>query len=233
MSNPNELDVAGTVTATSTENAEGTAPAATAAQPQGSRGGRGRDGRRRPDARRGPRPERPQEPRVAAPRASAEGGADTQVDRALGFVRTLLGHMQMQADVTLAPDRETEDGDEIRLEIEGPDAGRIIGKKGAVLEAMQYLTSRVVHRPGLPRRHILLDAEGYRARHEEQLEQMAKRLAERVATEGKVITFDPMSPRDRRIVHMAVRGLDGVRTESRGEEPERRVQIIPAQAPRA
>jgi spoIIIJ-associated protein len=117
--------------------------------------------------------------------------------------------------------------DEIRLEIEGPDAGRIIGKRGNVLEAIQYLTTRVVHKPGEGRRHVQVDAEGYRARHEDQLAEMAERLGERVAKEGKVITFDPMSARDRRIVHMALREFEGVRTESNGEGPDRRVQIIP------
>jgi spoIIIJ-associated protein len=133
----------------------------------------------------------------------------------------------MDADVTVAPDDGEGSEDEIRLEIEGPDAGRIIGKKGNVLEAIQYLTTRVVHRPGDPRRHLSVDAEGYRARHEDQLGEMARRLAARVAQEGKVITFDPMSARDRRIVHKALEGAEGVRTESLGEDPERRVQIIP------
>ena len=78
--------------------------------------------------------------------------------------------------------------------------------------------------------HVIVDAEGYRARHEDQLSQMARRLAQRVATEGKVITFDPMSARERRIVHMALRDIKGVRTESMGQEPQRRVQIIPDKA---
>jgi spoIIIJ-associated protein len=89
------------------------------------------------------------------------------------------------------------------------------------------LTTRVVHKPGDPRRHVSVDAEGYRARHEDQLGQMARKLGERVKAEGKVITFDPMSPRDRRIVHMALKEFPGVRTESNGEGPDRRVQIIP------
>ena len=138
--------------------------------------------------------------------------------------------MQMDAEVTLAPDDGEGSEDEIRLEIEGPDAGRIIGKRGAVLEAIQYLTTRVAHRPGEPRRHVAVDAEGYRARHEDQLAEMAKKLGERVAAEGKIITFDPMNARDRRIVHMALREVTGVRTESSGEGPDRRVQIIPASA---
>jgi spoIIIJ-associated protein len=168
---------------------------------------------------------------TSAPRSAHdvvdESNLDKQTQRALAFVRTLVHKMQMDADVTVAPDDGEGSSDEIRLEIEGPDAGRIIGKKGTVLEAVQYLTTRVVHRPGDPRRHVSVDAEGYRARHEDQLSEMARRLAERVAKEGKVITFDPMSARDRRIVHKALEGAQGVRTESLGEDPDRRVQIIP------
>jgi spoIIIJ-associated protein len=156
-----------------------------------------------------------------------ESALDPQTKRALGFVRMLVGKMTMDAEVILAPDDGEGGEDEIRLEIEGPDAGRIIGKRGMVLEAIQYLTTRVAHRPGEPRKHIAVDAEGYRARHEDQLAQMARKLAQRVATEGKVITFDPMSARDRRVVHMAIKDMAGVRTESNGEGPDRRVQIIP------
>jgi spoIIIJ-associated protein len=156
---------------------------------------------------------------------------DPQSLKALAFVRVLVGKMEMNVEVNLAPNDGEGAPDEIRVEIEGPDAGRIIGKKGNVLDAIQYLTERVVTRPGEARRHVIVDAEGYRARHEDQLAQMAKRLAQRVATEGKVITFDPMSPRERRIVHMALRDVKGVRTESMGEEPSRRVQIIPDKTP--
>lgn len=162
-----------------------------------------------------------------------EPTTDPQTLRALEFVRKLVHSMQMDAEVDLAPDDGEGSADEIRLEIEGPDAGRIIGKRGAVLEAIQYLTGRVAHKPGEPRRHVAVDAEGYRARHEDQLSEMALRLAERVAAEGKVITFDPMNARDRRVVHMALRDVTGVRTESNGEGPDRRVQIIPVRNPPA
>jgi spoIIIJ-associated protein len=172
---------------------------------------------------------------VAEPRERAaaregevdEATLDAQTRKAIAFVRMLIDSMQMSAEVNVAPNDGEGTPDEIRIEIEGPDAGRIIGKKGNVLDAIQYLTARVVVRPGEPRRHVIVDAEGYRARHEDQLSQMARRLAQRVATEGKIITFDPMSARERRIVHMALREVKGVRTESLGEEPQRRVQIIP------
>jgi spoIIIJ-associated protein len=155
---------------------------------------------------------------------------DAQSQRAVAFVRMLVGKMAMDAEVTVAPD-DGEGDDELRLEIEGPDAGRIIGKRGLVLEAIQYLTTRVAHRPGEERRHIAVDAEGYRARHEDQLGQMAQKLAQRVKAEGKIITFDPMNARDRRVVHMALKDYPGVRTESDGEGPDRRVQIIPVRPP--
>lgn len=158
---------------------------------------------------------------------------DAQSQRAVDFVRMLLTKMQVEADAVLAPEDGEGSADEIRIDIEGPDAGRVIGKRGSVLEAIQYLTTRVVHRPGDARRHVQVDAEGYRARHEDQLAEMAQKLGQRVAKEGKVITFDPMSARDRRIVHVALKDVTGVRTESHGEGPDRRVQIIPLKAPAA
>ena len=162
-----------------------------------------------------------------------EASLDPQSKRAIDFIRMLLGKMSMDAEVSIAPDDGEGGENEIRLEIEGPDAGRIIGKRGQVLEAIQYLTTRVAHRPGEERKHIAVDAEGYRARHEDQLSQMARKLAQRVMVEGKVITFDPMSARDRRVVHIALKEITGVRTESNGEGPDRRVQIIPVRAPGA
>jgi spoIIIJ-associated protein len=159
--------------------------------------------------------------------ASSPIALNPQTERSLEFVRKLVLGMEMDAEVNLAPDDGEGSADEIRLEIEGPDAGRIIGKRGSVLEAIQYLTSRIAHRPGEPRKHVSVDAEGYRARHEDQLGAMARKLGERVAVEGKVITFDPMSARDRRVVHMALKDMPGVRTESNGEGQDRRVQIIP------
>ncbi|MGH7272039.1 MAG: protein jag [Polyangiaceae bacterium] len=174
-----------------------------------------------------PEQEQPQSQDRAPSRTVDETKLDPQTLKALAFVRMLVVHMQMEVEANVSPDDGEGSSDEIRIEIEGPDSSRIIGKKGNVLDAIQYLTARVAVRPGDGRRHLVVDAEGYRARHEDQLAQMARHLAQRVAAEGKVITFDPMSPRERRIVHMALREIKGVRTESMGQEPQRRVQIIP------
>jgi spoIIIJ-associated protein len=122
---------------------------------------------------------------------------------------------------------KVDDPDELNIEILGKDAGRIIGKKGAVLQAIQFLTHRVINRPGLDRRHVLVDAEGYRSRRDDSLATMARRLGKQAVDQGKIITFEPMNPRDRRVVHLALAKFEGVITKSDGEGDDRRVQIIP------
>jgi spoIIIJ-associated protein len=124
-----------------------------------------------------------------------------------------------------------ESPDEINIELEGRDAGLAIGKKGQVLQALQFLTHRVVNRPGLDKRHVLVDAEGYRARRDDSLATMARRLGRQAVHDGKIITFEPMNPRDRRVVHMALAKFEGVITKSEGEGEDRRVQIIPVRRP--
>ena len=152
---------------------------------------------------------------------------EVRAESARDFVEDMLVKMGMDVVVDLV---EPEPGDppgEIRIEIEGRDSGRIIGKKGQVLSAIQHIVNRVVNRPGLDRRHVVVDAEGYRQRREDTLATMAQRLGQKAIEEGKIITFEPMSPRDRRIVHLALAKFPGVVTKSDGEGEGRRVQIIP------
>jgi spoIIIJ-associated protein len=84
-----------------------------------------------------------------------------------------------------------------------------------------------VNRGGQAKRHVLVDAEGYTARREDNLAAMAQRLGNQAVADNKIITFEPMTPRDRRVVHLALAKFPGVVTQSQGEGPERRVQIIP------
>jgi spoIIIJ-associated protein len=151
---------------------------------------------------------------------------DDRAKAALAFVDELLEQMDMDCDVELRRPKQDEPN-EIQLEIFGRDAGRIIGKKGQVLSALQYLTNRVVNRPGLEKRYVTVDAEGYRSRRDDTLATMARRLGKQAITEGKIITFEPMNPRDRRVIHLALAKLEGVVTKSEGEGDDRRVQIIP------
>jgi spoIIIJ-associated protein len=156
---------------------------------------------------------------------------DERTAQALKFVTDVVKEMEMDCRVRLKRPREGDSDDEISIEIAGRDAGRIIGKKGQVLAALQFLTHRVVNRPGIDKRHVTVDAEGYRSRRDNSLATMAKRLGRQAVEEGKIITFEPMNPRDRRVVHLALAKFEGVITRSEGEGEDRRVQIIPVRRP--
>jgi spoIIIJ-associated protein len=166
-------------------------------------------------------------PEEASAADAAPDPDDGRAELAWEFLSDVLRDMQMDVGVKRRKPREDSGPDEIRLEIVGRDAGRIIGKKGQVLAALQYLVSRVVNKPGQSRRHVVLDAEGYRERRDASLALMARRLGQQAAQEGKIITFEPMSPRDRRVVHLALASFAEVVTRSDGEGEDRRVRIIP------
>jgi spoIIIJ-associated protein len=137
----------------------------------------------------------------------------------------MIAKMGMECDVSLnRPDDESTD---IHIHVTGPDAGRIIGKKGQVLAAVQFIVNRAMNRPGIERRYVSVDADGYRSRREDSLASMARRLGKQAVSDGQIITFEPMSPRDRRVVHLALAKFEGVVTKSEGEGDDRRVQIIP------
>jgi spoIIIJ-associated protein len=157
--------------------------------------------------------------------------ADERTRQALEFVTDVIREMELECKVRLRRPKEGDSPDEINIEIVGRDAGLAIGKKGQVLQALQFLTHRVVNRPTLEKRHVLVDAEGYRSRRDDSLATMAKRLGRQAVHEGKIITFEPMNPRDRRVVHMALAKFEGVITKSDGEGEDRRVQIIPVRRP--
>lgn len=163
----------------------------------------------------------------AATKAPEPFVEDGRADMVLDFVIDVLAAMGLDCTVDLLENDDEDPPEEIRLEIEGKDAGRVIGKKGQTLSALQFVANRVVNRPGRTRRHVIIDAEGYRARREDALTEMARRLGKQAVDEGKIITFEPMTPQDRRVVHLALAKFPGVVTKSDGEGEARRVQIIP------
>lgn len=152
---------------------------------------------------------------------------DGRADDALDFVVDVLGKMAMDCTVDLMENDPNEPDSDVRIEISGEDSNLIIGRKGQTLSALQFLTNRVVNRPPLDRRHVLIDADGYRQRREGALSDMAKKLGKQAVSEHKVITFEPMSAQDRRIVHLALAKFPGVVTKSEGRGASRRVQILP------
>ncbi len=162
-------------------------------------------------------------------RGRSEGGPRNDpkaIDEVTAFLNGTLERMGLDCDV----ERFDED-DDVVLEIRGEDAATAIGKKGATLDALQLLANRVARKATGPTgfTSILLDADGYRARREQSLTEMAQRLGEQARRDGQVVSLDPnLSPRDRRVVHMALAEFPGVATRSVGEGFERRLQIVPA-----
>ena len=114
------------------------------------------------------------------------------------------------------------------LEVTGPDLGMLIGRHGNTLEALNLVFNNILN-AGVRtnRRYYTIDAEGYRARRAEQLKSLAFATRERCLRDGAPQKLEPMLPSERKIVHLALADSPAVRTESEGEEPERRVVVFP------
>jgi len=150
---------------------------------------------------------------------SGEGKAEESA----GILEEILDRMDLDVDVDIR-----EDGEKIVLDLDGPDVGRVIGKKGMTLDALQFLLNKIVNRFPDGRRHVVVDSGDYRERHDNGLISMARREAKRVVSEGEVVTLEPMSARDRRVIHLSLAKFEGVTTASQGQGMQRRIQIMPA-----
>ena len=134
-----------------------------------------------------------------------------------------LGAMGVVADTYI---REDDEG-VMTFEIDGPDAGLLIGRRGETLQALQFIVRMVTNRQLGRKAHVVIDIEDYRERRVQMLRRLARRTAGRVGSSGREYTLEPMSPAERRIIHMSLAGHDEVRTESEGEGNQRRVVIFP------
>ena len=160
--------------------------------------------------------------RVVAPRVDPEDLED-QADTAADFLEELLGHMEI--DAVAEPNLH---GDHMYVDIVGEDEddmALLIGKHGQTLDAIQELTRMAVGRRLDERIRVIVDVEDYRKRRESRLEDRAREVAARVLKSGVEEILEPMNPFERKIVHDAVSGIDGVESSSRGEEPDRAVVI--------
>lgn len=157
---------------------------------------------------------------AAAP--AGEGGD------AAGILRRLLALMDVPAEVeTVMAEGQT------WLRISSEAGGLLIGRHGQTLDALEYLINRIVPRAEEGGGRIVVDAEGYRERRENELRETANRLAARVRQTAKPQTMNPLSPRERRIVHLALSEDSGVTTRSSGDGYLRRVVIYPAREARS
>lgn len=151
---------------------------------------------------------------------------EEQVSVMQDFLEGLLDTFDVDGDVsTVVIDDETTE-----LRIEGEDLGLLIGPKGQTLAAIQDLARTVAQRKlaGSHEGRVRVDVSGYRQRRREALERFARQVAEDVQASGSQKALEPMNAADRKVVHDVINTIDGVSTTSEGEEPRRRVVVLPA-----
>jgi spoIIIJ-associated protein len=163
---------------------------------------------------------------IRAPRVDDQ---DEDLEIAIGVVEDLLRAMKVNAQVTahfLEPDDEHNRAT-IWVDVRGKDLSILIGPRVETLNALQYIASLIASKEFGRSIPLVVDVEGYRARRTQQLRQLAQRMADQAIKTGRRQVLEPMPASERRIVHIELRGNPEVSTESIGEEPRRKVTIIP------
>jgi spoIIIJ-associated protein len=159
---------------------------------------------------------------------SRQSGVDDDVlvhegDVAGDYLERLLDLLDYDGDIDL----DVEAGRAIVSIDGGEDLEKLVGARGNVLEALQELTRLAVQQETGSRSRLMLDIAGWRADRREELRELGKTTAETVVSSGEKVRLQPMSPFERKVVHDAVAAVDGVRSESEGEDPKRRVVVFP------
>ncbi|KUJ90390.1 MAG: spoIIIJ-associated protein [Thermoanaerobacter sp.] len=147
---------------------------------------------------------------------------DVIKESAKNFLQQVIEAMKLDVKFDIEEDEDT-----IKFNLYGKNVGLLIGHRGETLDSLQYLVNVVAskYREYDRYRRIILDAENYRKRREETLIRLAKKLAKQVMETKESVELEPMSPNERRIIHMALQDHPYVETYSEGEEPNRRVII--------
>ena len=138
------------------------------------------------------------------------------------YLEELLDLLDFDGDIDLDVE-----GDRAVVSIDGgTDLNKLVGRKGEVLDALQELTRLAVHQKTGERSRLMLDIAQWRQRRRDELAALGEKVARRVLETGDREELSPMTPFERKIVHDAVAGIDGVHSESEGVEPSRRVVIL-------
>ena len=191
-----------------------------------------------------PRSEKPHQPKVREKEKKEERPAPVQEEKAPAeetapavdrgeevndekaqairtFLSGLLEQMESPADIHID---QPEKG-RYQVILEGKNLGGLIGRRGETLDAIQQLTSYAVNRSGSGRVRVQLDAENYRAKREQSLQHLARKVAAKVTKYRRSVTLEPMNAYERHVIHTALQDVPGVTTYSTGTEPNRRVIV--------
>ncbi|MBM3188482.1 MAG: single-stranded DNA-binding protein [Chloroflexi bacterium] len=171
------------------------------------------------------------EPEVERKEESVESRAKLE-ETAIEIVSTLLDKMGILAAVEVAeregpPDPATGEATPLVLNVVGDDLGGLVGRRGETLRDLQFIVRLMISRRLGHWPNIVIDVEGYKARRETTLRDLALRMRDQVKRTGRTVVLEPMPANERRIVHLTLRDDPDVYTESTGEEDHRKVQIIP------
>lgn len=181
------------------------------------------------------KPQQERRPKKETPKAAATPETDLHFehvdaapgsDRAFDFINTLISDLGLEGVSTEL--LRCEDGTR-RVSITGENASLLIGHHGDTLDALQYLANLATAQKGengeRDRSRVTIDIEGYRAKREETLRQLARRMANKALSRGSKVTLEPMTPYERRIIHSEVQSIEGVTTQSIGSDNSRRIVI--------
>ena len=147
-------------------------------------------------------------------------------EKASEFLLGVLERMGISADIDIK-----DDTDKTVLEIQTKDTELVIGRRGVVMDALQHLVNKVVYRdrPGGERsKPLVVEAGGFRDKQIERLRTLAQRMGEKALQTKQIVELQPMSPHDRRIVHMAIAEMTGLSSRSEGEGEDRHILVVPA-----
>ena len=169
-----------------------------------------------------PQPEkRPEAAAPAAPQVDLPECDDDNAKRIIAFVSGLLEHMDSAAQVKVY---EVEKG-RYKVLLVGEKLGQLIGHRGETLDAIQQLTNYAVNTGADKRIRVQMDAENYRAKREQSLESLARKVAGKVQKYRRSVTLEPMNAYERHVIHAALQDMENITTHSTGVEPNRRVVI--------
>jgi spoIIIJ-associated protein len=174
------------------------------------------------------KPAQPESATAVVEKKVVNHDADLVLDTTESIVSKLIHHLGMKAQVSAHYDESsTDDRRTIQVDIRGDNLSALIGRHAETLTAFQHVASLMVGKQTQQWVQLVVDVEGYRDRREKQVRQLALRMVDQVIKTGRKATLEPMTASERRVVHIELRGHPAVTTESTGEEPHRKVVILP------
>ena len=154
---------------------------------------------------------------------AGEEAAGPVASRVREVLRQVVAQLELDAAISVREDEEA-----VTATLTGGDLGRVIGRHGQTIDALQYLVNAIIHRSD-EYKPVVVDAAGYRARRQATLGTLAERTASRVRASGEEVSLEPMTAVERKIVHIHLKEL-GLETRSEGTEPNRYVVVsLPAE----